>query len=656
MKIKTTLFLLSASFVILILALGSIMFMTFGGINRVIDESQRTNLLVKEFFDLDIVTYEYLRHHEKRMLQQWQIKYDSVGKQLENLKKEEKHPEHLSIIESMTADYKMFGDLFSELQSNYAKRKKLMEDQKLQAETNFSIFFEERLIAEILMRSHRIASEAFKFSGLIEQEIIQVQQRANLVIVFSIVGFVIFSSLISFLIARAITDPINELIKGTERIGKGNLEYKIDLKTKNEMGLLANSFNTMTKDLHETTVSRDELEKEVIERMKAEKKIKEYAENLEHMVKERTEELDTALHATEEAKDKIDGIIKSVADGLIVTDTRHRIILMNHAAEDLLAVRLSDVIGRSIDFAVEETTLREKIRYTLDKNTTGYQFDFEWPGKNPKLPRIMRARTSVLLDKNREKTGVVIIIHDVTHEREIDRMKTEFLSTAAHELRTPLTSIQGFSEILMTRDDLSEEERKRFLYLINSQSVSLAKIVRDLLDISRIESRKGLTFKKTKCDIKKIIKNVISFFEGETQIHVFKLDVPKKPVELLIDEDKVEQILKNLIGNSIKYSPEGGEINIVMEVDENCCKLSVKDQGIGMTSEQIEKVFDKFYRANSSQSSVEGTGLGMTIVKYLVEKHDGKVWVESELGKGATVKFTIPFKPNYRNIDTGNKF
>ena len=385
---------------------------------------------------------------------------------------------------------------------------------------------------------------------------------------------------------------------------------------------------------------------DITERHLAQEKIKEYSENLERMVEERTEDLNKALSATEKAKDRIDGILKSVADGLIVTDLHHRVILINRAAEDLLGVRLSDVIGRSIDYAVEEKTLREKIRYTLNKRITGYKFDFEWPGDDPKNPRIMRARTSVIHDKKGKDSGIVTIIHDVTYEREVDRMKTEFLSTAAHELRTPLTSIQGFSEILMTREDLSGDEKKKFLHYINKQSISLAKIIRDLLDVSRIESRRGIAITKTKCDIKKIIEQVISYFEEQSQTHTFKAKFPEKSVELHVDKEKIEQILKNLIGNSVKYSPKGGDIKIDVEIDEKHCKFSVKDQGIGMTSEQVEKVFDKFYRADASETAPDGSGLGMTIVKYLVEAHNGKIWIESRKGKGTEVIFTIPLKPN----------
>jgi methyl-accepting chemotaxis protein len=231
-------------------------------------------------------------HHEKRMQQQWLLKYDSLGKLLEKMRKEELHPESLSIIESMTVDYKLFGALFSQLQANFAKRKILIEENKPQTKINFSVAVEERLVAEALMRSHAITAKAFKLSAMLEQIIALTQQRSNLIIIFSIIGFVIFSSYISFLTIRAITKPINELIKGAEIIGKGDLEHKIDFRTKNEMGQLAGSFNQMAADLKVSNDKLDshskDLEKEVRKRTRELEKEK---AGLEETVKRRTKEL-----------------------------------------------------------------------------------------------------------------------------------------------------------------------------------------------------------------------------------------------------------------------------------------------------------------------------------------------------------------------------
>ena len=821
MKIRTNLLLLSVSFVIFISAIGFIMFNTFGQINREIKKSQMVHSMVKEIFDLNIVTYEYLMHKEKRMQIQWQLKYNSIGGLFERMRNQEIHPENVPIIDSMTADYKIFGDLISQLQVYFSKRKELNEENKFQGGMSLLTPYEERYVTAILMKSHRISSEAFRLSNMIGKNVILVQQRANLIIMFSIIGVVVLSSFISFLTIKAITGPINKLVKGTKIIGKGDLEYKFDLGTKNEIGHLATSFNKMTKNLHKIIVSKDELEKEVTERKQAqdqvlryatvleainevfqetmtceteeelgkiclsvaekltgskfgfygelnpeglmddiaisnpgwdackmavsdarryiknmpikgidrstirdgksrivnddeiaihpdrvgtpdghpkitaflgiplkyegkiigmiglgnkeggyvtydqeameslavaiveamrkkrgEEIIREYSENLERMVEERTEKLSRALQETEEGRDKIDVILKSVADGLIVTDRQNRVVLMNKAAEELLNIRLSDMIGRPIDFAIEDKTLREKIKHTFEEKTTGYQFDFELPTDDPKILRIMRTRTSVIKDKKGKKMGIVMIMNDVSQERDVDRMKTEFLSTAAHELRTPLTSIQGFSEILLNKKNLTKKEIKRFLTYINDQAVNLASIVNDLLDISRIESGKGYSLHKVTCDINEMINEIISYYDKQENKHTFKISLSSKTEESFLDKDKIEQILKNIIDNAIKYSPKGDEIRITGIKENNDFKVSVQDQGIGMTSQQVDKIFDKFYRVDTSDSAPKGTGLGMTIVKYLVEVHGGKVCVESEIGRGTTVSFAIPLKSN----------
>ena len=387
-------------------------------------------------------------------------------------------------------------------------------------------------------------------------------------------------------------------------------------------------------------VGEEELErmhKEALVRQ-LDKKVRELEkehEELEKRVLERTAKLS-------EARDRIDGILKSIADGLLVTDVHNYIVLMNRAAEDMLGIRLSEVIDKPIDSAIKDKTLRDGIKSTLDKKEAGYKFDFKLPSSLPNKTRVMRARTSGILDKEGKLQGIVTIISDVTKEREIDRMKTEFLSTAAHELRTPLTSIQGFSEIVLTRDNISPEERKKFMKYINQQAVALSAIIKDLLDISRIETGEGTTLYKQQFESGDAIKVIVKYFQEQYPKCQFEVVVPEKSVEVLVDKEKMDQVLKNILSNAVKYSPEGGLIRITGKVIEDYFQVSVEDHGIGMTPEQIDKIYDKFYRADASNTAVEGTGLGMSIVKYIVEIHGGKVWVESEYGKGTTVTYKIP--------------
>ncbi|MBW1673287.1 MAG: HAMP domain-containing histidine kinase, partial [Deltaproteobacteria bacterium] len=195
--------------------------------------------------------------------------------------------------------------------------------------------------------------------------------------------------------------------------------------------------------------------------------------------------------------------------------------------------------------------------------------------------------------------------------------------------------------ILLTRDDIKEEEKEECLSIINKQAVNLAAIINDLLDISRIESGKGFTLNKVPCNIADMIRDIVPHFQTLFPKHSFDVVVPEESVEVMVDRQKMGQVLENILSNAVKYSPEGGLIQITGELLEDHYQVYIEDQGIGMTSEQVEKMFDKFYRADASTTAIPGTGLGMNIVQYLVEAHGGEVWVESELGKGTTVKFTI---------------
>jgi len=369
------------------------------------------------------------------------------------------------------------------------------------------------------------------------------------------------------------------------------------------------------------------------------KKLKEYSNGLEVMVEKRTSQLDKALGEKGEVKSRIDTIISSVADGVIVLDISDRVVLINKAAEDMLGISFNDVVTKHVTEAIgnKELSLKMQLRKIIKKPF--FEFDIEVPAFNQM--RILHVKTSVVRGENGEPMGTVTLLSDVTERRQVEKKKTEFMATAAHELRTPLTSIQGFSEILLTRE-LKKIERTRFLKYINQQAVALGNLINDLLDITRIESEKGLKLNKEECDIRELINEVIPYFKELSEKHRFEVVQPAEPVMVNVDKEKINQVLKNIISNSVKYSPQGGEILITLTVFEDHCLICVDDQGIGMTSEQLSRIFEKFYRANFSDTSPEGTGLGMTIVKHIVELHNGNIWVESEYGVGTKVSFTLP--------------
>jgi PAS domain S-box-containing protein len=351
-------------------------------------------------------------------------------------------------------------------------------------------------------------------------------------------------------------------------------------------------------------------------------------------------ELKRALRDSEEAKDRIDAILRSVSEGLIVTDVKNHILLMNRGAEILLAVKSVDAKGMPIQHIVEDSSIVHSLQRVLSGEVVGMSYDLLIPSLD-NTQRILRARSSVIRDKSGTDTGVVTIIFDVTEERTVDRMKTEFVSTAAHQLRTPLTSIQGFSDLLLERN-LPTDDQIKFVRYISEEAENLAGIVDDLLDIARIEAHEGFALKLDTCNASEIINELVQSLSSQQRQHEFQTIISEDCPSILADKSKLRQILENILSNAVKYSPNGGLIRIKVEPTIGACRFSIKDQGMGMKTETLDRMFDKFYRADASDTSIPGTGLGMTIVKYMVEAHGGEVNVQSEYGEGTCVTFTIP--------------
>lgn len=226
--------------------------------------------------------------------------------------------------------------------------------------------------------------------------------------------------------------------------------------------------------------------------------------------------------------------------------------------------------------------------------------------------------------------------------RESDRMKTEFISTAAHELRTPLTSIVGFSQILLNPETISPAEQKEFARYIHQQAKALSDMVADLLDIARIESGQGLRLRKELCSAGELVSQLAPFIQSGPERGRFALDIADQEALLKVDKGKLVEVFENLLSNAVKYSDPDSSIRIVGGICGDHYRFQVADEGIGMTQEQVARVFDKFYRADSSNTAIGGLGLGMSIVRNIIEAHEGRIWVESERGRGTSVQFMLP--------------
>ncbi len=226
--------------------------------------------------------------------------------------------------------------------------------------------------------------------------------------------------------------------------------------------------------------------------------------------------------------------------------------------------------------------------------------------------------------------------------QEMDQLKSEFISTAAHEIRNPLTCVMGYSELLISKELFRDEDRQQYLSIIHEKSMVLDRIVEDLLDLSRIASGQLIRIQKEPQDLALMIKETVDRYRKENPERCIQAHIASGMPPILLDRVRIGQVLDNLFGNAIKYSPGGTEIKIKVELRPKDTLIQLQDYGMGMTQEQLDHVFDKFYRANPTETDVQGLGLGMAIVKSYVEGHQGEVWIESQPGEGTRVSFTLP--------------
>jgi len=348
----------------------------------------------------------------------------------------------------------------------------------------------------------------------------------------------------------------------------------------------------------------------------------------------------SALANAREGHEKINGILRSVADALLVIDNRQHLVHMNQAAEALLGVSLATAVDRRIDEVIRPSALLDYLRTIRRSGQTEHDTDLDLYDAARGEMRVIQARAAHLKGAT-PGGGRVISLRDVTQDREVARMKSEFISTAAHELRTPLTSICGFAELLCSQS-WSREEQDDFLHTILDKAATLEQIIDDLLDLGRIESGRGLSLSFSEWDVAETLDKMIARYRTEYADYRFECAVDRNLGTIHADQGKIMQALDNLLNNAIKYSPPGKPIVLGARRDDQTLTISVSDRGIGMNAEQRRNCFDKFYRADSSNTAVGGLGLGLSIVRHVIEAHHGEIRVDSHPGRGTTMTVTLP--------------
>jgi PAS domain S-box-containing protein len=343
-------------------------------------------------------------------------------------------------------------------------------------------------------------------------------------------------------------------------------------------------------------------------------------------------------------------IALSMADFIWETDEKGIFRYCSDKVQEMLGFASEEMIGQKYsDFFSEEAAGTLAKSFCPAGEQGGQTRNLEhWVIDKSGRRRCLRSSGVPVFDDNGSVFGFRGVTEDITRQRELDRLKAEFMSMVAHELRTPLTSILGYLEFCLDPDDFggfTAGQQREFLEEINAKAELLSRLVSDLLDISRVESGRPLPLDIRPFNIDKMIGKTVERFQLQAPRHRFVVRLEAGSVEpILADEDKLVQVLENLLSNAVKYSPEGKLVEIAGGVQGDSYQVVVRDEGIGMTPGQVARVFDKFYRADFSDKAVHGLGLGMSIARQIVERHGGDIRVESEPDRGTRVTFTVPVK------------
>ncbi len=624
MKIRTKLILLSVVFVALAVAIAATMFLTFIQVKKEVDSARNASKIMKHIFELNAVTYEYLMHHEKRMAHQWNLKYNSLGKMLSDriLEKQKKgYQEELSVLKSIDLDYQALRGLFSSLQAIFLKRMTLIKEKESKQDIDLTFALEERLAAQLLIRGQKIVTEAYKLSVLTEIKINRMEQQSNQIVILCIVGFVALLSYVSFFGIRDITRPIHQLVKGAEEFGRGNLDVRVETKSKDEIGTLAITFNQMAE-----------------KRQNAEEERKQVGE------------------ALRESESQVRLLLDSTAEAIYGLDMRGNCIFANSACLQFLGYETTDdLIGKNMHKLIHHTRPddspypeEECLIYKAFKKGEGTHVDDEvlWRADGTSF---WAEYWSYPVHRDNQITGSVVTFLNINdrkkaeedlrlaHEKLVRQEKLSVLGQLSggvgHELRNPLGVISNAVYYLKMVQPDADEKIKEYLETISVEVRRSTKIVADLLDLSRTKQAD-----REPIAVSDLTKQVLDRCRPPENVKVitqFASDL----LSLYVDPRQIDQVFSNLITNAYQAMPDGGELTIEARAEQNKARVSVTDTGYGISKENLEKVFEPLFTTKA-----RGIGLGLVVSKSLVEANGGTIEVKSEKNKGSTFTLILPFR------------
>jgi two-component system phosphate regulon sensor histidine kinase PhoR len=421
--------------------------------------------------------------------------------------------------------------------------------------------------------------------------------RIRLLIIGGISLATLLAVLLGFFIVFRITKPILELRRLAIRISRGDLSARVRFFGQDELADLGLTFNKM-------------------------------AERLTH-----------SFEVINEEKRKLEVILANIVDGILVIDRNLQIVMANPAAQIMLSLDPANIQGRPVLEALLNHHLLELIQ-KVNQAKTALESDLLLHYPSNKQIQVLLAP---LQDESGVITGSIVILHDLTQLRRLERVRQDFVANVSHELRTPITSIKAMAETLIGGGWQDTEIFIRYLRAIDQESDRMSNLINDLLALAKLDSKTEVIIEPF--DLVNLINETKEHF-GMTGSSVpeFTIVLPSEPLpKINANRDQVKQVLTNLLDNAFKYTSPEGKIKLTVLPEGNCLKISISDTGIGIPSDEIERIFERFYRVDKARSRAQGgTGLGLSIVKNIVESYGGKVEVKSILNQGSEFYFTVP--------------
>ncbi len=491
-------------------------------------------------------------------------------------------------------------------------------------------------------------------------------QTLNLIVFWTLLIVLIIVTAVFYLFIGIVTKKISRLSVIARQIAGGRFDIKLekgDIKAKDETAVLARTLKETSdrlsglyKDMERKVQQKT---KELSSSLKETKKNNDLLEENKKAMLNILEDVEAEKEAADKEREKINTIIHSIGDAVFVTDNNYKIILFNQVAADLSGHGMKEAIGKRYN---------QVMNFVKEENGNPDRKNDEFIVKAMKTVKVMEMSNHTVLisktgkripvsdsaaplkDKDGKVIGCVVVFRDVTKERQIDQMKSEFVSVASHQLRTPLTGIKWFVELLLgQKAGKLSKKQKDFLQQILISNERMIALVSDLLDVSHIETGKKFNIEKKEINPAEIFQQILTdniALIQKKRIKIIRCRELIKGFKIFADADKIRQAFQNLLSNAVKYSRDGGRIELNCDrSNKNETIFSIKDSGFGIPENQQKRVFEKFFRGNNIVTkATDGTGLGLYITRAIVEAHGGKIWFESQENKGTAFHLSIPNK------------